>query len=136
MIPEHAVQAYAELDGQIFQGRLLHLIPSREKRVVEAPEGSSYKSKQAQKLKSQAKDETSWNSLFMSPDAVADSMANKLNVAKSDILDVHADNMAVWQKKPLRSRNVTLPQARSARGGTVQSCHESTEARSVKAAIA
>ena len=31
MIPEHAMKAYAELDGKIFQGRLLHLVASAPK---------------------------------------------------------------------------------------------------------
>lgn len=29
MMPEHAVQAYSELDGSILQGRMLHLLPGK-----------------------------------------------------------------------------------------------------------
>ncbi|KAJ1342101.1 hypothetical protein BSLG_003324 [Batrachochytrium salamandrivorans] len=36
-----------------------------------------------------------WNSLFMNADTVAEAMAQKLNVRKSDILDKNVDNMAV-----------------------------------------
>ena len=32
MMPEHAVQAFNELDGRIFQGRLLHILPAKPKR--------------------------------------------------------------------------------------------------------
>ena len=32
MMPEHAVQAFNELDGHIFQGRLLHILPAKPKR--------------------------------------------------------------------------------------------------------
>ena len=97
MIPENAIRAYEELDGQVFQGRLLHLIPAREKRVVEIPEnvGSAYKNKKAQKMKANSSNENTWNSLFMSADAVADAMAKKLEVGKGDILDPEADGMAV-----------------------------------------
>lgn len=29
MMPEHAVKAYSELDGSIFNGRMLHLLPGK-----------------------------------------------------------------------------------------------------------
>ena len=32
MMPEHAVQAFNELDGRVFQGRLLHILPAKPKR--------------------------------------------------------------------------------------------------------
>lgn len=32
MMPEHAVQAFNELDGHVFQGRLLHILPAKPKR--------------------------------------------------------------------------------------------------------
>ena len=32
MMPEHAVKAYTELDGTNFQGRLLHILPSKPKK--------------------------------------------------------------------------------------------------------
>ena len=31
MMPEHAVQAFNELDGHIFQGRVLHILPAKPK---------------------------------------------------------------------------------------------------------
>lgn len=31
MMPEHAVKAHNELDGKVFQGRLLHILPSKVK---------------------------------------------------------------------------------------------------------
>ena len=42
MMPEHAVQAFNELDGHVFQGRLLHILPSKPKRntdTVDVVEG-------------------------------------------------------------------------------------------------
>ena len=34
MMPEHAVQAFNELDGRVFQGRLLHILPAKPKRNI------------------------------------------------------------------------------------------------------
>lgn len=55
----------------------------------------SFKSKRDQERKSNSSNEFNWNTLFMNSDAVADSMATKLGVQKSDILDNETDNMAV-----------------------------------------
>lgn len=38
LIPEHAVKAYAELDGTIFHGRMLHLLPGKPKENIESGE--------------------------------------------------------------------------------------------------
>lgn len=34
-MPEHAVKAYTELDGTIFHGRMMHLLPGKAKANVE-----------------------------------------------------------------------------------------------------
>lgn len=31
LFPEHAIKAYSELDGNIFHGRMLHLLPGKSK---------------------------------------------------------------------------------------------------------
>ncbi|KAJ7426320.1 RNA binding motif protein 19 [Pitangus sulphuratus] len=55
MIPEHAVKAFAELDGQVFQGRMMHLLPSTIKKEKiedgDAEESSSYKKRKEAKDK-------------------------------------------------------------------------------------
>lgn len=33
MMPEHAVKAYGELDGSVLHGRMLHLLPGKDKEV-------------------------------------------------------------------------------------------------------
>lgn len=38
-MPEHAVKAYTNLDGTVFQGRMLHLIASKSKPSDEDAEG-------------------------------------------------------------------------------------------------
>ena len=74
LLPEHAVKAFVELDGTIFQGRILNILPAREKPRsaldAENDESSgkplSFKDKRARDQKKNAmKSESSWNSLFM-----------------------------------------------------------------------
>ncbi|RKO84594.1 hypothetical protein BDK51DRAFT_15034, partial [Blyttiomyces helicus] len=99
LIPEHAVKAYIALDGSIFQGRILEVLPGKDK--PHAPEEdttlgpNAFKAKKEKKRKEAAGNEFSWNSLFMNSNAVAESMAQKLGVKKSDILDADSENMAV-----------------------------------------
>ena len=90
MLPEHAAKAYQELDGQIFQGRLLHLLPARARRSHKdstPAQVSSFKKKKASKLRSEAGSGHNWNSLFLGANAVVDVMAGKYSTDKSDILD-------------------------------------------------
>ena len=99
MFPEHAVRAFSELDGSVFQGRLIHLLPSRPPRkevgmVTSANESemqssSSYKTKRNEKLKSEAGSSHNWNALFLGSNAVADSTADQFGVRKSELLDLN-----------------------------------------------
>jgi multiple RNA-binding domain-containing protein 1 len=101
LMPEHAIAAYQALDGQPFQGRLLHLIPSEEKRdhsgVAEGDdENETFKKKAARKRKAESGAAFNWNTLFLRTDAVAGAMATDYGVTKADILDPEADgSMAV-----------------------------------------
>ncbi|XP_027717945.1 probable RNA-binding protein 19 [Vombatus ursinus] len=90
MFPEHAVKAYAEVDGQVFQGRMLHVLPSTIKK--ETSEGadatsSSYKKKKALKDKASSSSSHNWNTLFMGTNAVAEAVAQKYNATKSQVFD-------------------------------------------------
>ncbi|CAH1801245.1 unnamed protein product [Owenia fusiformis] len=88
MIPEHAVKAFSELDGTIFQGRMLHILPSKGKRDDnEITENMSYKKKQELAKKKQASSSHNWNTLFLGENVVADVMAEKYSIEKSQILD-------------------------------------------------
>lgn len=40
LMPEHAVKAFNELDGSVFQGRLLHILPSKAKKTEEESTGT------------------------------------------------------------------------------------------------
>eukprot|EP00833_Pecoramyces_ruminatium_P000003 jgi/Orpsp1_1/1174035/evm.model.c7180000048652.2 len=97
LLPEHAINAYMSLDGKIFQGRILDIRPGKEKpmKKEEIDENTPYKKQQLLKKKASAGSDFNWNSLFMNMDSIAQSMAQKLDVQKSDILDKEADNMAV-----------------------------------------
>ncbi|XP_070255718.1 probable RNA-binding protein 19 [Myotis yumanensis] len=91
MFPEHAVKAYAEVDGQVFQGRMLHVLPSTIKKEASedasAPGSSSYKKKKEAKDKANSSSSHNWNTLFMGPNAVADAIAQKYSATKSQVFD-------------------------------------------------
>ena len=56
---------------------------------------SSFKKDQEQKRRTSAFSELGWNSLFIRSDTVAEAMAAKLNLSKSELLDPTSDNLAV-----------------------------------------
>uniref|UniRef100_A0A4W6GAS6 Probable RNA-binding protein 19 n=1 Tax=Lates calcarifer TaxID=8187 RepID=A0A4W6GAS6_LATCA len=93
MIPENAVTALAQLDGHIFQGRMLHLLPSTVKKEktessdAGGPGSSSYKRQKDAKNKASSSSSHNWNTLFLGTSAVADAIAEKYNTTKSQVLD-------------------------------------------------
>ncbi|EPQ30657.1 uncharacterized protein PFL1_01558 [Pseudozyma flocculosa PF-1] len=95
--PAHALSAYRAKDGATFQGRLLHLIPAVDKHPKpDAPK--TVKQTKHEKRKAEAGKDFNWGMLYMNSDAVASSIADRLGVSKSDILnpqDSPADNAAV-----------------------------------------
>ncbi|KAJ3277060.1 hypothetical protein HDV01_000112 [Terramyces sp. JEL0728] len=98
MLPENAFAAFTKLDKSIFQGRILEIVAAREKPKTEEelPTGpQSFKTKRDAEKKASSSNDFNWNSLFMNSDAVAEAMARKLGVKKSEILDAETDNMAV-----------------------------------------
>ncbi|NXA38006.1 RBM19 protein, partial [Eudromia elegans] len=100
MMPEHAVKAYAEMDGQVFQGRMLHLLPSTikkgKKEDANAEESSSYKKQKQAKDKANRASSHNWNTLFVGTNAVADAITQKYNAPKSQVLDHDSkDSVAV-----------------------------------------
>eukprot|EP00514_Thraustochytrium_sp_LLF1b_P002294 CAMPEP_0184526316 /NCGR_PEP_ID=MMETSP0198_2-20121128/10588_1 /TAXON_ID=1112570 /ORGANISM="Thraustochytrium sp., Strain LLF1b" /LENGTH=799 /DNA_ID=CAMNT_0026917877 /DNA_START=78 /DNA_END=2477 /DNA_ORIENTATION=- len=96
MIPEHAVTALAATDGTIFEGRLIHVLPSLEKPEPKStedaftsssgPRMSEYKQKKEAERKEKAEDTKSWNALFIRSDAAVQAAADQLGVSKSDLL--------------------------------------------------
>jgi multiple RNA-binding domain-containing protein 1 len=94
MLPEHAVKAYEALDGQIFQGRLMHILPAKARHTGwgEGGEdkdkaGSSYKKTKEKKNKEEAGKGHNWNTLFLGANAVADAIADRYAADKSEIFN-------------------------------------------------
>lgn len=66
VIPEHAINAYTELDNSIFQGRIIQVVPAKEKLEHSEPRGiKSFKSSREKQKKSMAGNDFNWNTLFM-----------------------------------------------------------------------
>ncbi|RAL00452.1 RNA-binding ribosome biosynthesis protein MRD1 [Aspergillus ibericus CBS 121593] len=97
-----AVEAYKNLDGKHFQGRLMHILPAAAKKTYKIDDADLSKlplKKQKQiKRKMDATSSTfSWNSLYMNADAVMSSVAERLGVSKADLLDPTSSDAAVKQ---------------------------------------
>ncbi|TAQ86563.1 hypothetical protein B7494_g5122 [Chlorociboria aeruginascens] len=94
--------AYSYSDGEPFQGRLLHILPAAAKRENKLDEFAIAKlplKKQRQIKKKAGASSTSfnWNFLYMSQDAVNSSVADRLGVSKSEILDPTSADASVKQ---------------------------------------
>ncbi|KAH3682913.1 hypothetical protein WICPIJ_006118, partial [Wickerhamomyces pijperi] len=97
-----AIQAYIELDKQIFQGRLLHILPGEEAKTHKLDEFDLKnlplkKQRELKKKYEASKSQFSWNSLFLNNDAVLETIAADLKVDKRDLLDPENSNSAVKQ---------------------------------------
>ncbi|RDA92896.1 hypothetical protein CP533_3844 [Ophiocordyceps camponoti-saundersi (nom. inval.)] len=97
-----AVKAFQALDGATFQGRIIHIIPAEAKKQAGPDEfGISTLSLRKQNLirkRAEAPSTTfSWNSLYMSQDAVNSAVAQRLGVSKSELLDPTSAEAAVRQ---------------------------------------
>ncbi|EFY87755.1 putative MRD1 [Metarhizium acridum CQMa 102] len=97
-----AVRAFQALDGVTFQGRILHIIPADAKREQGLDEfGVSKlplkKQNMIRKKAEAASSSFNWNSLYMSQDAVNASIASRLGVSKSELLDPTSADAAIKQ---------------------------------------
>ncbi|KAF8809936.1 hypothetical protein BYT27DRAFT_6509543 [Phlegmacium glaucopus] len=99
--PAQALAAYEALDKKSFQGRLLHILAAVDRKgKFEVVEGdgrkNSVKDEKNAKRKSMAGKEFNWSMLYMNSDAVASSIADRMNINKSEILNPESgDNAAV-----------------------------------------
>ncbi|KAF2964069.1 hypothetical protein GQX73_g9488 [Xylaria multiplex] len=98
--PEVAVKAF-QSDRTIFQGRILHVLPAKAK-TDELDEFALAKLPLKQqnlikKRKKAAASTWSWNSLYMSQDAVNTSVADRLGISKSELLDPTSSDAGVKQ---------------------------------------
>ncbi|KAF8507695.1 hypothetical protein BU17DRAFT_57223 [Hysterangium stoloniferum] len=85
-----AVSAWEALDGTTFQGRLLHILAGVERRkdaaITEGGKKKSLKEERGEKRRKEAGKEFNWGMLYMNSDAVATSIADRMNISKADIL--------------------------------------------------
>ncbi|KAG2133823.1 uncharacterized protein EDB93DRAFT_1173636 [Suillus bovinus] len=98
--PTSALSAHETLDKTSFQGRLLHIIPAvDQKGKFEVVEGEgkkqTLKDERGSRRKAMAGRDFNWSMLYMNSDAVASSIADRMGIAKSDILNPESDNAAV-----------------------------------------
>ncbi|KAF4125145.1 multiple RNA-binding domain-containing protein 1 [Geosmithia morbida] len=97
-----AVEAFQSMDGTTFQGRILHIIPGSAKRdsgldEFELSKLPLKKQNLIRKRQEAASSTFNWNSLFMNQDAVNASVASRLGVSKSELLDPTSADAAVRQ---------------------------------------
>lgn len=100
--PQNAINAYIELDKQIFQGRLLHILPADDKKDHRLDEFDLKnlplkKQRELKKKNDASKSQFSWNSLYMNTDAVMNSIAANLGIDKRELIDPENSNSAVKQ---------------------------------------
>lgn len=97
-----ALAAFQNADGSPFQGRIIHVLPAAAKKEGKLDEFALSKlplKKQnlIRKRAEAASSSFNWNSLYMSQDAVNASMAERLGVAKSELLDPTSADAMVKQ---------------------------------------
>ncbi|XP_010529286.1 PREDICTED: multiple RNA-binding domain-containing protein 1 isoform X1 [Tarenaya hassleriana] len=102
-VPESAARALEELDNSIFQGRLLHILPAKQRETSdkqvtdESNQSKTFKQKREEEKKASevSGDTKAWNSLFMRPDTILENIVRAYGVSKSDLLDRESDDPAV-----------------------------------------
>lgn len=98
--PSSALAAF-QTDGSTFQGRIIHILPGAAKREgLDEYAISKLPLKKQQLLRKKAEAASSsftWNSLFMSQDAVNTAIAERLGVSKHELLDPTDASAAVKQ---------------------------------------
>jgi len=99
---DSAQRALDQTDGQVFQGRLMHVLPATAKRETKLDDFALSKlpMKQQQQIKRRreaASTTFNWNALYMNADAVVSSVADRLGLSKSEVLDPTSSEAAVKQ---------------------------------------
>ncbi|KAI0270676.1 hypothetical protein BC834DRAFT_841474 [Gloeopeniophorella convolvens] len=97
--PPDALAAFKALDRKSFQGRLLHIMGAVDRNggVAAADSGKSktVREQRSDKRKASAGKEFNWSMLYMNSDAVLSSVADRMSISKSDILDPESSSAAV-----------------------------------------
>ncbi|KAK5003083.1 hypothetical protein LTR28_010607, partial [Elasticomyces elasticus] len=100
--PDAAIEVFQSMDGKIFQGRLLHVLPAASKRETTLDDFALSKlplkkQQQIKKRREAASSTFNWNALYMNADAVMSSVADRLGVSKSELLDPTSSDAAIKQ---------------------------------------
>lgn len=103
MNPADAAKALSALDGSIYQGRLLHLLPAYSAPAAAAAaaggqtglsRGSAFQQQRTAALKATAAAHHNHNPLLMQADSVAGAMATALGVDKGTLVGARGENVA------------------------------------------
>ncbi|KAK9064342.1 hypothetical protein SSX86_015723 [Deinandra increscens subsp. villosa] len=101
-LPDCAARALKDLDKSTFQGRILHIMPAKQKIVpVKRDEfanlSKTFKQQKEEKRKKSeiSGDTRAWHSLFMRSDTVVENAAREFGTSKSEFLDREASDVAV-----------------------------------------
>lgn len=97
-----AENAMKENDGQTFEGRLLHILPAQKKRETklddfELSKLSLKKQQEIKRKREAASTNFNWNALYMNTNTVVSSVAHRLGLAKSEVLDPTSSDAAIKQ---------------------------------------
>ncbi|KAL7538889.1 hypothetical protein ACHAWF_006239 [Thalassiosira exigua] len=83
--------AMEAMDGEDFQGRLIHILPARpsvDQTRGEDGRNLTYKERQDLARRNEAEKAKGWSASFLRGDAVADNLSHRLGVSKGEVLDV------------------------------------------------
>ncbi|EUB60240.1 putative RNA-binding protein 19 [Echinococcus granulosus] len=113
LFPDEALAAFNKLDKYKFKNRLLHILPGKPREVdeengnrgdevaadqyereVDKAIMSEFQKKRHAELKSMASVSHNWNTLFVSPDAVATYLSARFGVSKERLLDATSKESA------------------------------------------
>ena len=101
---ESTIMAINKMDGEYFMGRRLHISIAEEKyskpqselkQKFNPKDKSSYKKEKTNRLKTNYKDETNWNYLFLNQNAVIDAISKRLKIPKEELLSQNNADVAV-----------------------------------------
>uniref|UniRef100_T1L1H2 RRM domain-containing protein n=1 Tax=Tetranychus urticae TaxID=32264 RepID=T1L1H2_TETUR len=135
VFPEHAIKAFNELDGTIFQGRTLHLIPGEMKtggEGVHLESKSSFKKGKELENKTNASKGFNWNSLFLNFNAISDLISERYDVKKSQLLMEGKPSESIPVRMALAETQIVTETAKylSENGVKLNAFHNSRSPRS------
>lgn len=133
MMPEHAVVAYTELNGTLFQGRMFHVLPGKANDSKdEVDQAQSFKQKKQRDLKKTSNLAYNWNTLFLGANAVAEVMSKTYGKSKEEVLDSSTGGTNVAVRLALGETQIVLEMKKflEANGVRLEAFDDATTKRS------